>query len=83
MKARRYNLKFWRLRQELTQEQVANTLGITREYYRAVENGVYEPSETLLDRFATSFGITRGEVEKMFTPGTAENHLLTEGRNML
>lgn len=63
---KRYNLKFWRMRRDLTQGQVATKLGVSREYYKAVENGRYDPSQKLVNKFADSFAIGPDKLKELF-----------------
>lgn len=48
---KRYNLKFWRMRQGLTQAELAKKLGISTGHYKSIENGVHNPSKKILDKF--------------------------------
>lgn len=52
---KRYNLKSFRERQKLTQEEMANKLGIAKITYVNIERGVYNPSFGLLEKFAEVF----------------------------
>ena len=47
---------------EMTQEQLANTVGCTRQTIIALEAGKYVPSLTLAFRIAKSFGMAVEEV---------------------
>lgn len=54
---RRYDLKFWRMRQGLTQSDVAAKLGISTGHYRGIENGRYDPSQKIINRFIDTFDV--------------------------
>ena len=63
---KRYNLKFWRIRKGLTQAELSGRLGITPEYYKAVENGKYNPSAKITNRFKELFLTSDEETENLF-----------------
>ncbi len=48
---------------EVTQEEVASAVGVTRKTINTIENGRYTPSTTLAIRLARYFGVT---VEELF-----------------
>lgn len=52
---KRYNLKSFRERKKLTQQAMANKLGIAKITYVNIERGVCNPSFGLLERFAVVF----------------------------
>lgn len=52
---KKYYLKFWRMKQELTQEQVAEKLGISRGHYRSIENGKFKASPVIISKFCEVF----------------------------
>jgi putative transcriptional regulator len=46
----------------ITQEDLASSLGVTRQTIHAIENGKYNPSLELAFKIATFFETTIGEV---------------------
>lgn len=52
------NLKFVRLRANLTQNQLANNLGINRSTYNGYEQGISEPSIETLKKIADYFDVS-------------------------
>lgn len=52
---RRLNLKMFRLKHNLTQEEMANKLGIAKITYVNIELGKANPSFGLLETFAETF----------------------------
>lgn len=52
---KRYNLKFFRERQKLTQEAMAAKLDIAKSTYVNIERGITNPSFGLLEKFAEVF----------------------------
>ncbi len=48
---------------EVTQEEVAAAVGVTRKTINTIENGKFTPSTTLAIRLARYFGVT---VEELF-----------------
>lgn len=58
-------LKELRKQRDLTQEELARELGVTRQTVIAIENDKYDPSLRLAMKMAQFFSIS---VEKMFTP---------------
>ena len=52
---KRLNLKFFREKQGLKQEDVAEKLGIAKATYANIERGVADPSFGVLERFAENF----------------------------
>lgn len=63
---KRYNLKFWRMKQGLTQAELAAELGISTGHYKSIENGVYDPSQKIIDKFLNEVDMGNYDVEKMF-----------------
>ncbi|MHC4426703.1 MAG: helix-turn-helix transcriptional regulator [Planctomycetota bacterium] len=47
---------------EMTQQQLADAAGVTRQTIIAIEAGKYAPSLTLAFRIAKAFGVPIGEV---------------------
>lgn len=63
-------IKVYRAMHDLTQEGLANELGVTRQTILAIEKGKYDPSLDLAFRIARFFGVT---IEEVFLYGdTAE-----------
>lgn len=56
-------LKVQRARKDLTQEQLAELVQVTRKTINTVENGVYIPSTYLALKLAQALGVT---VEELF-----------------
>jgi putative transcriptional regulator len=65
----RNTLKIERARKDLTQEQLAELVGVTRKTINTVENGIYIPSTHLALKLARVLGVT---VEELFQ--LAENN---------
>ena len=63
-------IKVYRAMHDLTQEKLANELGVTRQTILAIEKGKYDPSLELAFKIARFFGVT---IEEIFLYGdTAE-----------
>ena len=58
-----------RQRLGLSQQQLADTLGVTRQTVISIEKGRYDPSLPLASRLAAVFG---RRIEDLFTPDPAE-----------
>ncbi len=56
-------LKVQRAKKDLTQEQLAELVGVTRKTINTVENGVYIPSTYLALKLSKVLGVT---VEELF-----------------
>ncbi|MBS7531848.1 helix-turn-helix transcriptional regulator [Hazenella sp. IB182353] len=54
----RTNIRSLRKSRHLSQEALAERCDVTRETINRIENGKYEPSFKLLQRFASELGIT-------------------------
>lgn len=52
---KRYNLKSFREKQGLNQKQMAETLGISKSYYVAIELGNSEPSFRVAEALYNNF----------------------------
>lgn len=61
----RHGLFMFRHNKRLTQEQAAAKIGVTRETYRAVENGYRKPSTRFREAFVSAFGVTLDEFERL------------------
>jgi putative transcriptional regulator len=63
-------IKVYRAMHDLTQEKLANELGVTRQTILAIEKGKYDPSLDLAFKIARFFGVA---IEDIFIyDGTAE-----------
>ncbi len=51
------NIKVYRAMNDLTQEQLAKELGVTRQTVLAIEKGKYDPSLSLAFRIANLFHV--------------------------
>lgn len=58
------DLKVWRARHDLTQQELADRVGVARQTINAVERGRYDPSLELAFELAHQFDCT---VEDIFT----------------
>ncbi|ABN57745.1 MULTISPECIES: helix-turn-helix transcriptional regulator [Methanoculleus] len=61
-------IKVYRAMHDLTQEGLANELGVTRQTILAIEKGKYDPSLELAFKIAGFFGVT---IEDIFLYGDA------------
>lgn len=52
---KRYNLKTFRIMHDLTQQDMAYKLGISKSHYVSIEQGSQDPSFKLLEQFAKVF----------------------------
>ena len=57
------NLKVWRAKFNLTQEELAELVGVTRKTINTLERGIYTPSVSLALKIA---GIFETQVEEVF-----------------
>jgi len=55
-------VKVFRAMHDLTQEQLADTLGVTRQTILAIEKGKYDPSLDLAFRMACHFKVSIEEI---------------------
>lgn len=55
-------IKVFRAMHDLTQEALANELGVTRQTILAIEKGKYDPSLELAFKIAQYFGVSINEV---------------------
>jgi putative transcriptional regulator len=55
-------IKVYRAMHDLTQEGLANELGVTRQTILAIEKGKYDPSLELAFKIARFFGVTIEEI---------------------
>ena len=58
----RKTLKEWRASLDLTQEQIADKTGISRQHYNRIENNPYSANVSTLDRIAVALGITVNDI---------------------
>ena len=61
----RHNLKYYRIQQNLTQEELSELSGISSDYLSEIERGKKTPSFKRLDLIANGLNI---EVYKLFLP---------------
>jgi transcriptional regulator with XRE-family HTH domain len=62
----RQKLVAFRESRGLTQQQVADKLGITRSFYCRLEGGIRGAKPALLKRFAACFGLTMDQAYELF-----------------
>jgi len=55
-------IKFHRITQNLTQEELATVLGVTRQTILAIEKGKYDPSLELAFKISRYFGVPVDEI---------------------
>ena len=55
-------IKAARLKRDLTMEELAKSIGMTRQLLYKYENGVQEPSTKQLDRIADGLGCSRCDI---------------------
>lgn len=60
---KRKNLKIFRVKHDLTQEEMATMLGVSVAHYGSVERGIYDPSYKMM---ATFFKLYPQENFKVF-----------------
>lgn len=60
------NLKVWRAKKDLTQEELAKKVGVTRQTINAIETEKYDPSLKLAFKLADVFNC---RIEDIFSPG--------------
>lgn len=63
------DLKVWRAKADVTQAELADALGVSRQTINAIERGRYDPSLELAFRLAAHFDC---RVEDLFEPGDGE-----------
>lgn len=63
-------IKIQRAIKNVTQEELAAAVGVTRKTINTIENGIYTPSTALALRMARYFGIT---VEELFQLPDSKN----------
>lgn len=59
------SIKIWRARRDLTQEELANEIGVARQTINAIEVGRYNPSIELAFDLAAYFDC---QIEDIFHP---------------
>lgn len=57
-------VKELRLKQNMSQGDLAKILGVHRAYVSGIERGVRNPSLTTIERFAKAFGVKSNELLK-------------------
>ncbi len=58
------NLKVWRATKDITQEELAKKVGVTRQTINSIEKGKYDPSLELAFKLADFFDC---KIEDIFT----------------
>ncbi|WP_304610123.1 helix-turn-helix transcriptional regulator [Pontibacter sp. HSC-14F20] len=58
----RNNIKVERAKKDMTQEQLAEALGVTRQTINAIEKNKYLPSTLLALKMSNLFGLTVNEL---------------------
>ena len=53
---KRTELKMFRIKQGLTQKQMADRLAVSESHYAGIEQGVQNPSYSVIEAFAREFG---------------------------
>ena len=48
---KRKNLKIFRIKHDMTQEEMATKLGVSVAHYGSVERGIYDPSYKMMETF--------------------------------
>ena len=66
----RNTLKVQRAKHDLTQEELADRIGVTRKTINTIENGHYVPSTVLALRLARVFCVAVEELFQLEDPGT-------------
>ena len=56
------SLKVWRAREDLTQEELAKEVDVSRQTINAIERGKYDPSLELAFKLANRFDCTIEEI---------------------
>lgn len=64
------NLKVWRAKKEVTQGELAERVGVTRQTIHTTETGRYNPSLELAFKLAEYFDC---RIEDIFTPVESES----------
>ncbi len=54
---RRVNLKIFRIQHNLTQSDIAERVGCSRDAYREIESGKRNPSYDFMEKFKVAFDI--------------------------
>ena len=65
----RNNIRVQRAIRDITQEELAAEVGVTRKTINTIENGIFVPSTVLAIKLARYFGIA---VEELFSLGEEE-----------
>ncbi len=63
------SIKVQRAKHNLTQEQLAERIGVTRKTINTIENGRFVPSTVLALRLAKVFAVTVEELFQLEEPG--------------
>lgn len=66
---KRYNLKSFREKQGLNQQEMADKLGISKSYYVAIELGNSEPSFRVAEALYNNFKDKYGDIFELLKKG--------------
>lgn len=53
----RKKLKLFRIKNDLSQEEMASILGVSRQWYLKIEKGVIDPNIKILEKFEEVFRV--------------------------
>ncbi len=65
----RLRIRAIRESRELTQQDIADLMGISRDYYQKVESGARMPNLRFIEQFGQAMGLSPGELLVDVTPG--------------
>lgn len=66
---KRYNLKIFREKQDLTQQEMADKLGISKSYYVAIELGNADPSFRVAEAIENNFRSKYDDIFELLKKG--------------
>lgn len=72
-------IKALRSAQNLTQEQIADQLGISRQKYARIENGANSVTLDILSKIANILGVTVGDITKVLDEEPAVAYRASNG----
>ena len=75
-----WNLRRFRVEQKLSQESLAVDAGVDRSYISGIENGTFNPTVEILDRFATALGVDVSDFLQKPQSGSQQPKPLRSGR---
>jgi putative transcriptional regulator len=73
------DLRVLRAKHDLTQAELAEQLGVSRQTVNAIETGKYDPSLPLAFKIARMFGLT---IEEIFSAGSGKQQSETSNRQV-